>query len=238
MILLAVHFDPLRMSSAVYRFGVILPPTTEVQYYRDGKTASIARYFLNDAMLIATNGKTDASIIMEGAVGAPDETTQLLAAVLPLALYPDAKTAAIIGLGSGMTTYSLLGTNRLERVDTVEIEQAMVEGARGFGRWVDRAFTDPRSHIHIDDAKTYFSSQNTHYDIIISEPSNPWVSGVASLFSEEFYRYIKNHLNERGLLVQWVQLYDLNPLLISSTSNVLALHFRITSSLAVTRPTS
>jgi spermidine synthase len=226
-ILLTVRFDPLRMVSGVYRDGLNRkPPDTEVQYYRDGKTASIARYLFKDGrMNISTNGKPDASIHTKITTGTMDEMTMVMAAVLPLSLRPDAKTVANIGLGSGMTTHNLLSADQLERVDTVEIEQAMVEGARGFGPFVERAFTDPRSQIHIDDAKTYFSSHNARYDIIISEPSNPWVSGVASLYSEEFYRYIKNHLNERGLLVQWLQLYELNPRLASSVFQALAPHF-------------
>lgn len=227
VILLAVRFDPLRMAGGVYRFGrAHLPPDTEVQYYRDGKTASIVRYLLKDGqMIIATNGKPDASAQTRTAVSTLDEITMVMAAVLPLSLRPDAKTVANIGFGSGMTTHNLLGTDRIERVDTVEIEPAMVEGARGFGRFAERAFTDPRSRIHIEDAKTYFSSHNARYDLIISEPSNPWVSGVASLFSEEFYRYIKNHLNERGLLVQWLQFYESNPMLASSVFKALSQHF-------------
>jgi predicted membrane-bound spermidine synthase len=227
VILFAVRFDPLRMAGGVYRHGrTHLPPDTEVQYYRDGKTASIARHLFKDGqMTIATNGKPDASVQTRTASGALDETTMVMLAVLPLSLRPDARTVANIGFGSGMTTHTLLGTDRIERVDTVEIEPAMVEGARGFGRFVERAFTDPRSRIHIEDAKTYFSSHNARYDLIISEPSNPWVSGVASLFSEEFYRYVKNHLNERGLLVQWLQLYESNPMLASSVFKALNQHF-------------
>ncbi|MFO1423625.1 MAG: fused MFS/spermidine synthase [Candidatus Competibacteraceae bacterium] len=227
VILLVVRFDPMRMAGGVYRHGrTHLPPDTEVQYYRDGKTASIARYLLQDGqMTIATNGKPDASVQTRTAASASDEITQVMAAVLPLSLWPDTRTVANIGFGSGMTTHNLLGTDRVERVDTVEIEPAMVEGARGFGRFVERAFTDPRSHIHIEDAKTYFSSHNARYDLIISEPSNFWVSGVASLFSEEFYRYITNHLNERGLLVQWLQFYESNPMLVSSVFKAISQYF-------------
>lgn len=95
----------------------------------------------------------------------------------------------------------------------------------GLGALWNAPTPDPRSHIHIEDAKTDLASHNARYDLIISERSNPWVSGVASLFSEEFYRYVKHHLNERGLLVQWLQLYETNPLLMSSVFNALALHF-------------
>ncbi len=224
---LVAHFDTVRMASGVFRHGISRINDIDVQFYRDGKTASIARFMHKGGhMTIATNGKPDAGISTQSDVGSTDEVTMVLLAALPLALRPDATTVANIGFGSGMTTHNLLGTDRINRVDTIEIEAAIIEGARGFGRFVERAFTDPRSHIHIEDAKTYFASHNTRYDLIISEPSNPWVSGVASLFSEEFYRYVKHHLNERGLLVQWLQLYETNPLLVSSVFKALALHFQ------------
>ena len=223
---LVAHFDTLRMASGVFRHGISRLNNNKVQFYQDGKTASISRVMNQEGhMTIATNGKPDAGIKTQSEGGSSDEVTMILTALLPLALRPDATTVANIGFGSGMTTHNLLGTDRIQRVDTIEIEAAMIEGARGFGRFVERAYTDPRSHIHIEDAKTYFASHNARYDLIISEPSNPWVSGVASLFSEEFYRYVKHHLNERGLLVQWLQLYETNPLLMSSVFKALALHF-------------
>jgi len=228
VILLTVHFDPLRLTSGVYRKGVNrMPADIEILYYKDGKTATIARYSSKDGnMAIATNGKPDASIETRSTNPSMDEITMVMLATLPLSLHPDAKTIANIGLGSGMTTHNLLGMQRVNQVDTIEIEEAMIEGARGFGPWVERAFIDSRSRIYIDDAKTHFSGHNARYDVIISEPSNPWVSGVASLFSEEFYHYIKNHLTERGLLVQWLQLYETNPNLISSVFKAIDKNFR------------
>ena len=93
-------------------------------------------------------------------------------------------------------------------MDTIEIEPYMVEAAHSFGDRVRQAYDDPRSHIFYDDAKTYFSSMQPHYDILIAEPSNPWVSGVSSLFTQEFYKTVNRHLNPDGLFVQWLQLYE------------------------------
>jgi len=106
-------------------------------------------------------------------------------------------------------------------VDTVEIEEAMVEASAGFLPRNERAYRDPRSRIHIDDAKTFFSTHNSRYDLIVSEPSNPWVSGVAGLFSVEFYRLIGRHLNPGGLLVQWLQLYEFDLDLVASVLKAL-----------------
>ena len=136
---------------------------------------------------IRTNGKSDGSINMDRASArGSDEVTMVLTGAIPLALKPDAKSAAVIGIGTGLTMHALLQSLTLERVETVEIEAVMAEAARGFAPRNASAFADPRGAILIDDAKTFFSTRNRRYDILVSEPSNPWVSGVSSLFTLEF----------------------------------------------------
>ncbi len=225
---LGVRPDPHKTASGVYRHGASsLPETSEVVYHRDGKTATIDLIRDDDGTLtISTNGKPDARIAISGEQPAADEITAVLLAALPLALHPGARSVANIGMGSGMTTHTLLGSTRLERVDTVEIEPAVLEAARQFGGFVERAYSDPRSRLHVEDAKTFFSSRKQRYDIIISEPSNPWVSGVSSLFSVEFYRHVEAQLNPGGILVQWLQLYETNLDLISSSFKALSTSFR------------
>jgi spermidine synthase len=221
------RFDPLRLGSGVYRVGISrLSEEHKVLFHRDGKTASVDLLEAPpDLLVLSTNGKPDASIRRDAQEPSLDEATQLLTAVLPLALHPEARNVAVIGLGSGMTTHTLLAVEGIERVDTVEIEAAMIEGARGFGERVARTFSDPRSHLHVEDAKSYFAATRRRYDIIVSEPSNPWVSGVASLFTREFYRDIQPYLKDDGLLVQWFQLYEANPALLASVLKALAAEF-------------
>jgi len=226
-ITLGVDLDPRKMASGVYRFGISsISEDTEVLFFKDGKTATISlERDRQSKIVIRTNGKTDAALTPLDTPPSIDEITMKMAAVLPLSMHPQARFVANIGMGSGLTTHTLLGADRLHRVDTVEIEQAMVEAARGFGPIVERAYSDPRSHIYIEDAKTFFSNHHSLYDIIISEPSNPWVSGVANLFSEEFYKHIKKHLQDQGLLVQWLQLYETNLDIMSSVFKALSSNF-------------
>jgi spermidine synthase len=226
--LLWIEWDPLKMASGVYRFGQLLDSrSAHVLFHEDGKTATVDLVKQNDGIVtIRTNGKVDASINV-GSQGQPamDEVTLVLLAAYPLSLYPEAKTAANIGMGSGLTSHVLLGSGTLTRVDTIEIEAKMVAGAEHFRPRVEAVFTDSRSRIHIDDAKTFFSSQNRKYDIIVAEPSNPWVSGVSSLFTEEFYRQVRPHLTERGVLVQWFHLFEMEPRLVVSVLRALAQNF-------------
>lgn len=214
-----VPFDPMTMASGVFRHGrTSLMADDRILYYKDGKTTSVASVLSkSNSLHISTNGKPDAAIQMGDELPpTDDEPTMVMAASLPLAMLDAPKHVGVIGFGSGLTTHTLLGDPRLERVDTIEIETAMVEGARAFGPRVERAYTDPRSHIVIDDAKSYFSGQKNKYDIIISEPSNPWISGVGALFSKEFYQFVPRHLTDDGLFVQWVQLYEINDQLVAS----------------------
>ena len=219
-----VPFDALRLSSGVYRTGnVQLHEETEMLFYRDGKTASISVVnHPSGITVISTNGKPDASVQgLEELPPTNDEPTMIVAGALPLAYLPNARTAAVIGFGSGMTTHTMLADPNLERVDTIEIEREMVEGARWFYKRVARAYEDERSRIIIDDAKSYFAGQQQRYDIIVSEPSNPWISGVGALFSKEFYQFVPHFLADDGIFLQWLQLYEIDDRLVGSVLNAI-----------------
>jgi spermidine synthase len=220
------RFDVHKMSSGVYRTGRLFGAQEDVLFQRDGKTATVSvMRFPDGSVTIATNGKPDASIQMGGSASSIDESTQIMLGAVPLIFAPHATTAAVVGWGSGMTTDVLLTTPQLSRVDSVEIEPLMVKAAELFRPRVELAYTDPRSHIVIEDAKTFFSTYNRKYDIIISEPSNPWVSGVSGLFSKEFYGNIRSHLRNDGLLVQWLHLYEIDMPLVASVFEALASQF-------------
>jgi spermidine synthase len=222
-----VELDPYKMASGVYRSGQVLErESSTVLFQRDGKTATVSMVLASGRLAIRTNGKPDAALNpnSNGPITV-DETTMVLTGALPLLFHPGARTAANIGFGSGLTSHVLLASDTLREVDTIEIESAMVDAARGFSPRNDAVYRDPRSHIFIEDAKTFFSAHNKRYDIITSEPSNPWVSGVSSLFTDEFYRRVRHYLNDDGVFVQWIQAYEITPLLVASVFKALALNF-------------
>ncbi len=133
---------------------------------------------------------------------------------------------ANIGIGSGLTSHVLLASDVVREVDTVEIEPYMARAAEiGFMPRVERTFRDARSHIYFEDAKTFFAIHRKKYDVIVSEPSNPWVSGVSTLFSDEFYTQITRYLEPDGMLVQWMQTYEADLDIVISIIKALAPHF-------------
>ena len=222
----AVNFDVHRMVSGVFRHGTIFTAADiKPLFYKDGKTATVSLVEFPEGTSIRTNAKSDGAINLKEGARISDEITMVLTAVLPLAINPEAKDAAIIGMGTGLTVHTMLANSKIETVDTIEIEPAMLEAARGFIARNANAYADPRSHIRIDDAKTFFSAHNGKYDIIISEPSNPWVSGVSSLFSNEFYHLVRRYLKPGGVLVQWMQLYEIDVSLIASVLRALGENF-------------
>jgi predicted membrane-bound spermidine synthase len=212
-----LRLDPRQLASGVYRFGELASAIGKVLYYRDGKTATVSIASIGEPPILTlrTNGKTDAALSL-GPDPHPDESTMILLGAVALGLHPNARNVACIGFGSGLTTHTLLGNPRVSRVDTIEIEPEMIRAAASFRPRNERAYVDPRSRIVIDDAKSYFSTRPEKYDLILSEPSNPWVSGVAGLFSAEFYGHLRRYLAPGGIFIQWLQLYEIDvPLVIS-----------------------
>jgi predicted membrane-bound spermidine synthase len=212
-LVIAIFFttlDPMKLASGVFRHGMARHQAgTQVLWLEHGKTATVSLVDVAGRVSIATNGKPDAALNMRAPGAAPDEITMVMAGALPLALHSHPARVANIGMGSGLTSHVLLASDEVKSLDTVEIEPYMAKAAEiGFMPRVQRTFRDPRSHIHFEDAKTFFAVNHSKYDLIISEPSNPWVSGVSTLFSSEFYGQINRYLEPDGLLVQWFQIYE------------------------------
>jgi spermidine synthase len=231
--------DPTVLTSTVFRKGRRkLPEEYAIKSYVDGRTASVTvveNTTHPGYHVIYTNGKPDASVVLDrwpegrdplaGPDIAGDEPNQFLVGIVPLMARPDATQAALIGFGSGVTCHVVLGSPNLQRLDTVEIEPEMVRGSAFFKPVNYRAYDDPRSHIWFDDAKAYFATAGLKYDFIISEPTNPWVSGVSSLFTVEFYQETKRYLKPGGVLAQWLQGYELSDELLMSVLSALDREF-------------
>ncbi len=227
LIIAAIFFqlDPAKLASGVFRHGHATN-SGEVRFLEYGRTATITLVDDHGSVSIATNGKPDAAIMTKGPKATPDEITMVLAGAIPTVLHSHPRRIANIGLGSGLTSHVVLANPTVETLDTVEIEPVMAKAARsGFMPRVRRTFEDPRSHIHFEDAKTFFAMHKKKYDVIISEPSNPWVSGVATLFSEEFYQQMTRYLEPDGMFVQWIQIYEADMNIVTSVMKAMAPHF-------------
>jgi len=148
------------------------------------------------------NGKTDASTYIG------DQITQTLIAAIPALMVPDAREALVIGLGSGQTAGHLLGYP-VETVEIVEISPGVIEASRFFDHINRRPLEDPRTELIMQDAKTYLLTRpEKRYDLILSEPSNPWIAGIGGLFTTEYFTTLREHLELGGVVAQWIHSYQ------------------------------
>ncbi len=223
-----LELNAFTLSKGVFRN---LPQTggqakTTKTVIRHGRTATISFQDYGLRRTLRTNGKPDASIdeIFNWNLFS-DETTQFSLAAYPMTLMKPNYRAAMIGFGSGMTAHILLGDPWLKQLDQIEIEQEVVNLARGFLPFNRRAYESPKQNLIIDDARNFFSTQTENYDLIISEPSNPWVSGVSNLFTQEFYHDLKRYLKPEGVLVQWIHSYEFDSHLLLSILSALQTQF-------------
>ncbi len=137
-----------------------------------------------------------------------DASTQIGLGILPAALHPDPKTCFVVGLGTGETAGWLGKIPSVQRVDAVEIEPALDEMVRRCAPVNGDVFHNPKIHVIYNDAREVLLTNRQTYDIIASEPSNPYRAGIANLFTREFYEAVNGRLNEGGLFIQWLQAYE------------------------------
>jgi hypothetical protein len=136
--------------------------------------------------------------------------TQLMLGHLPMLIHPgDPQRAFVVGLGSGVTAGAVVQYPGAH-VKVAEISKAVVHAARYFDDVNAGALDHDRVTVHLGDAKDILLLDDAKYDVVISEPSNPWIAGIAQLFTLEWYRVVAAHLEPYGVFVQWIQNYSLD----------------------------
>src|SRR5439155_12667 len=138
-----------------------------------------------------------------------DMDTQIIAGLAPVAARPAPRAAFVVGYGSGVTARVLADVPGMQRVRVVEIEPAVLAMDSFFRHVNDNALARPNVSVIVDDARSALQIDPTRYDIVVSEPSNPWLAGVATLYTPEFFRVVRSRLADDGVFCQWVQLYHL-----------------------------
>jgi spermidine synthase len=168
----------------------------------EGRESSIALLRDDDLGLIV-NGKSDGS-------ARRDAGTQVMAGMIAALLHPQPRTAMIVGLGTGTTAGWLAAVPAMQRVDVVELEPAVIRMAREYAAVNRDALDNPKVHVQSGDARETLLVSRARYDIIFSEPSNPYRAGVASLYTREFYEAAGARLERGGVFAQWVQTYSID----------------------------
>lgn len=211
LVVFSPPWDRALLASGVYLYAPFVPKDLDLEtqlkagtllYYREGAASTVSVKRLTGTTTLAVDGKTDAS-------NRGDMLTQKLIAHLPLLLHDNPRTVAIVGLGSGVTLGSAL-RHPIFRADVIELSPQVVEASRYFLEENQRALQDPRTRLIVGDGRSHLLLSNQRYDVIVSEPSNPWIAGVSALFSREFFQTVREHLEPGGIVCQWANTYNIS----------------------------
>jgi spermidine synthase len=182
------------------------PLEREIVYYRDGVSTTVSVERAGESWVLKNNGKVEAS-------DRHDMPTQILVGLLPVLLHPGREQQVfVVGYGSGVTIGAIAQAEQVSRIDVAELEPAVLEAADAYFAEVShRPAADRRVHRFLGDGRSVLLASDRRYDVIVSEPSNPWIAGVASLFTADFYAAARRRLAPGGVFCQWAQLYELGP---------------------------
>ena len=205
-------WDRELLSSGAYKYAPYLGAgdldtvlrAGELEYYKEGAAGTVSVRRLTGTRSMAIDGKIDAS-------DAGDMLTQRLLGLLPVLIHGRAQEVCVIGLGSGVTSASALATGTVQHEDVIEISPEVVEASKLFDRENGGVLRRPDVRLIVGDGRSHLLLTPRRYDVIVSEPSNPWMAGVATLFTREFFEAARARLKPDGLLCQWAHTYDISP---------------------------
>jgi spermidine synthase len=205
-------WDAMVMNSGVYVYSRLLKATgsTSIReamadykmlYYKEGSASVAVLESGQGHRFLRINGKTDGS--SQG-----DNYTQMFLGYVPALYAKHLDDVLVIGLGTGITSGCVLDLP-VRSVDTIEISPEVIKAAHFFSRLSGSVFSDPRSTIRLLDGRTWLMAMPRQYDIITSEPSNPWQTGNANLFTVDFFRMVARRLKPGGIFCQWLPFYHM-----------------------------
>ena len=188
-------------------------------YYKDGIATTVSVDQWGKVFSLKNNGKVDAS-------NDADMPTQISVGLLPLLLYHNdhAPKVALVGFGSGVTAGAVT-QYPIASLEVVELEPAIYEASHFFDSVNQRPLQNPKVRALVGDGRNFLSQRSDQFDVIISQPSNPWITGVSNLFTREYFQDIKARLRDDGIFCQWAQLYEMAPWNIKAIYRTLAGEF-------------
>ena len=213
-------WDPRLLTSGLFRYQHAVPGFSEgplaaaqsvrrgakLVFHEDDPTATVSVNEWNPPgrgliRSLLTNGKPDGTTTR-------DYPTMSLAGIIPALLAERAERAFVIGWGTGITAGELASLPSMREVVVAEISSGVLRAAPLFDFAALDASRNPRIQVLRSDAYRALLRTEGRFDVIVSEPSNPWMVGVEMLYSREFLEAARERLAPGGIYVQWYQQYE------------------------------
>lgn len=206
------HFSTTSWFEAAWKGSTILSQhkknSSTLVFYGDGIAG-----FTTVEKEVDSIGATHYSLYNSGKADASthpgDRSTQTLLAHFPLLFHPNPENVMVLGLASGMTAGEAL-LYPVKRMDVLEISDQVLEACLFFAPWNNDCLSNPTTNVIVQDGRNHLELTRETYQVIISEPSNPWMAGLANLFTLEFFKTVKDRLSDDGIFVQWIHSYEMD----------------------------
>lgn len=185
------------------------PSAWRFEYLQEARAGVISVLTRDGAMgALQTNGLTESHLnFLDPMAGSPTES---LLGLVPYLLHVEPRDAFVVGFGGGNTAFGLTRTSDLQTIRVVELEPAIVDAVRTATQGFVAALLDPRVDLRFNDARNALLVEDTLYDIIVSQPSHPWLAGSGTLFTREFFGIVSSRLRPGGVFGQWVNLFNMD----------------------------
>src|SRR5262249_26436929 len=188
---------------AMHRLGHVI-------FWRDGPSSNVAVWESADRTKhsFITNGHVDGS-------DAGDMPVQCLLAGFPMLFRPDATDVAVVGWGTGVSV-GTVSRFPVKTITAIELEPAVIDASPLFHHVNYAPEEDPRVNIEFNDARNYLLATDKKFDVVISEPSNPWQAGGCNLFTSEYFEICHKWLKDGGVFSLWLQTSEVSPVNVRS----------------------
>lgn len=206
---------PIMLSQVPRKINRTAPPETydefisgltnndTILFYKEGLGGTIIVGKNKEQIYLFTNGKGDANSVL-------DLRTQVSLGQTPIILHPKADTVFVIGYGAGTTIGNVLSHPNVKYAEVAEISGEVIDASVHFDKINEQPLKHKNLKVIKDDGVSALRLSQYKYDVIISQPSNPWSAGVGNLFTREFFQDCKEKLKPGGYVAQWFSYYEMD----------------------------
>lgn len=215
---LAIVFRPEPPATLLHTSPLNVAATGQLRFYEVGRSASVVVLEQDGALMLRTNGLPEALIETPGI--APKFSGEFWLSPLAVLARPGTQSMLVVGYGGGAVLDAVPPSVR--HIDVIELEPKVIDANRAIAPMRKRnPLLDPRVQIILNDARGALALTDKRYDAIVSQPSHPWTAGASHLYTREFMRQARGHLEDGGVFVQWMNISFLDESLLRALAATL-----------------
>ena len=165
-----------------------------------------------------------------------DMRLQRMLGHIPALVHPRPESVLVVACGAGVTAGSFIPHPEVGRIVICDIEPLVPQVVTpmfgeenyhvvdGIARQNPHTVQGKQVEVIYDDGRHFLRTTREKFDVITSDPIDPWVKGCAALNTVEYYQTCKEHLKPGGIVALWIPLYESN---VETAKSVIATFFEV-----------